>query len=161
MPPPEIPPFPAFVAAPDLHETIALPGLGIEHHVRVPSAATGGQLCLIEEVTAAGAGPPRHVHKAQTEVFRFLEGDYLVEIDGQPLPAPPGTVAVVPPGRPHAFKNRGTTPGRLIFLLTPAADAEGFFRSLARLLAEGPPDPVRLNAELARFGFEIVGPPLA
>lgn len=155
-----IPVFPAFLAAPGLHETIVLPGLGIEHRVRVPSAATGGQLCLIEEATAPGAGPPRHVHKGQTEVFSFLEGDYVVEIDGQPMPAPPGTVAVVPPGRPHAFKNRGATTGRFLFLLTPAGDTEGFFRRLAALLAEGPPDPARLNAELARFDFEITGPPI-
>lgn len=157
---PEIPPFPAFVAAPDLHETIALPGLGIEHHLRVPSAATGGQLCLIEEVTAPGAGPPRHLHRTQTELFRFLDGDYVLEIDGQPLPAPPGTVAVVPPGRAHAFKNRGSAPARLLALLTPAEEAEALFRSLARLLAEGATDPARLNAALGRFGFEIVGPPL-
>ncbi|MCS6778399.1 MAG: cupin domain-containing protein [Geminicoccaceae bacterium] len=157
----ELPVFPAFVAAPGIHETIRLPGLGIEHHVRVPSAATGGQLCLIEEITAPGAGPPRHVHKLQTEVFAFLEGDYLVEIDGQSMPAPAGTVVVIPPGRPHAFKNRGSTPGRFLFLLTPAGDTEGFFRKLAAILAEGPPDPERLNRELAAFGFEVTGPPMA
>lgn len=156
----EIPVFPAFVAAPEIDERFVLPGLGIEQRLRIPGAATGGQLCLVEQLCPPGKGPPRHVHTSQTEVLRILEGEFELEIDGTPIPAPAGTVAVVPPGRPHAFVNRGTSPARVLFLLTPAGDVAAFFRRLAQLLADGPVDPDRLNRELAPFGFAITGPPM-
>ena len=156
----EIAPFPAFAAAPEIDERFVLPGLGIEQRLRVPAAATGGQLCLVEQLCPPGKGPPRHVHTAQTEVLRILEGTFELEIDGAPIPAPAGTVAVIPPGRPHAFVNRGATHGRVLFLLTPGNDLAAFFRRLAELVVEGPADPDRLNRELAPFGFAITGPPM-
>lgn len=156
----ELPVFPAFVAAPEIDERFVLPGLGIEQRLRVPAAATGGQLCLVEQVCPPGKGPPRHVHTIQTEVLRVLEGEFELEIDGAPMPAPAGTVAVIPPGRPHAFVNRSAEPGRVLFLLTPGSDLAGFFARLSALLAEGPADPARLNRELAPFGFAITGPPM-
>ena len=51
-------------------------------------------------------------------------------------------------------------PARLLFILTPALEAEAFFAALAAATAAGKPDPTVL-AELAqRFGTEFVGPPL-
>ncbi len=157
----DLPAFPAFVAAPGFDERFVLPGLDIEQRLLVPAAATGGQLCLVEQLCPPGKGPPRHRHHHQTEVLRVLEGHFELEIDGSPIPAPEGTVAVIPPGRSHAFVNRGEAAGRVLFLLTPGSDLAAFFAKLAALLAEGPADPARLNAELAAFGFEITGPPVA
>ena len=152
-----------FVGSLETARTTDLGPLGIVHRVIVPSTATGGRLCAIEERTAPGKGPPRHVHRDQTEIFHFLEGDYEIEVGGKLVAAPPGTSAVVPPGAVHAFRNRGATTGRLIFMLTPALDTEGFFAALAAELATGaggPPDPARLNKLMAPWGFEIAGPPL-
>ncbi|MCS6876910.1 MAG: cupin domain-containing protein [Geminicoccaceae bacterium] len=157
----EVPVFAAFVAAPEIDERFALPGLGIEQRLKIPTAATGGQLCLVEQICDPGKGPPRHVHKTQTEILRILEGRFELEIDGAPIPAPAGTVAVIPPGRPHAFVNRSDEPGRVLFLLVPGSDLAAFFRRLRELLAEGPVDPERLNRELAAFDFAITGPPMA
>lgn len=156
----ELPVFPAFVAAPEIDERLVMPGLGLEQRLRVPAAATGGQLCLVEQICAPGKGPPRHAHTRQTEVLRVLEGTFELEIDGAPMPAPTGTVAVIPPGRPHAFVNRSAEPGRVLFLLTPGSDLAAFFRRLAELLAEGSKDRERLDRELAHFGFELHGPPM-
>lgn len=156
----ELPVFPAFVAAPDIDERFVLPGLGIEQRLRVPAAATGGQLVLVEQLCPPGKGPPRHVHTNQTEVLRVLEGEFELEIDGAPMPAPAGTVAVIPPGRPHAFVNRSAEPGRVLFLLTPGSDLAGFFRKLQELAEAGPAEPLRWNRELAPFGFAITGPPV-
>jgi mannose-6-phosphate isomerase-like protein (cupin superfamily) len=153
-------PFPSrFVAAAD-GERVPLPSLGIEARVLAPDAATAGQLAMFEETTAPGKGPPLHVHRRQTEVFRFLEGEYELVVGERRYRATAGAAAVVPPGVPHAFRNVGATPARLLFILTPALEAEAFFAALAAATAVGKPDPAVL-AELAqRFGTEFVGPPL-
>jgi uncharacterized cupin superfamily protein len=82
-------------------------------------------------------------------------------IDDQRFLAGPGDTAFVPAGVAHAFWNRGATPGRLLFGLTPAAEGEGFFQELAAFVgAEGPPDVAAINEHFAGR-FEVVGPPLA
>jgi mannose-6-phosphate isomerase-like protein (cupin superfamily) len=154
------PSFPTrFVAAAD-GERVPLPSLGIETRVLASGAATGGQLAMFEETTAPGRGPPLHVHHRQTELFRFLEGEYELVVGERRYVAAAGAAAVVPPGVPHTFRNIGAAPARLMFILIPALEAEAFFSALAAATATGKPDPLAL-AELAqRFGTEFVGPPL-
>jgi mannose-6-phosphate isomerase-like protein (cupin superfamily) len=152
--------FPSrFVAAAD-GERVLLQGLGIEIRIVAPGAGTGGQLAMFEETTAPGMGPPLHVHHRQTEIFRFLEGDYEMAVGGRRYRATPGAAAIVPPGVPHAFRNVGATPARLLFLLAPALEAEAFFTALAAATMAGKPDPAVLAAFAQRFGTEIIGPPL-
>jgi mannose-6-phosphate isomerase-like protein (cupin superfamily) len=153
-------PFPPFVRNGLDAQPIVLPDLGLELSVLIPAAATGGATCMFEEVTRPGSGPPLHVHADQDECFYFLEGTYLLHVDGRQWRVGPGDVAVVPRGTPHGFANVGTTTGRLLFTLTPARDGERFFLELAEALKEGPPDPDALNRRFAGRGFAIVGPPL-
>ncbi|MGD9508191.1 MAG: cupin domain-containing protein [Geminicoccaceae bacterium] len=139
---------------------ILLADLGIEQRVLAPAAATDGQLAMLEETTQPGKGPPLHVHHRQTELFRFVEGEYELVVGGRRYVAAAGASAIVPPGVTHAFRNIGPTPARLLFVLTPALQGEAFFSELAAAMTHGRPDPARL-AELAqRHGAEIVGPPL-
>ncbi len=141
-------------------ETIALPPLGISLRLLVP-AARGGGIALFEETTAPGKGPPLHVHHRQTETFHVLESRYEFAVGERRFAATPGCTLMVPAGAPHAFRNVGDGPGRFLFALTPAEDAEGFFRALAGQTAGGAMPPPEALAELAaRFGMEFVGPPL-
>ena len=152
--------FPSrFVAAAD-GERVPLPALGIEARILASGAATGGQLAMLEETTAPGKGPPLHVHHRQTEIFRFLEGEYELVVGELKYLATAGAAAIVPPGVPHTFRNVGATPARLLFILTPALEAEGFFAALAAVTAVGKPDPAVLAQLAQRFGTEFVGPPL-
>ena len=148
-----------FVAAAD-GERVPLPALGIEARILAPGAATGGQLAMLEETTAPGKGPPLHVHHRQTEIFRFLEGEYELAVGELRYLATAGAAAIVPPGVPHTFRNVGATPARLLFILTPALEAEAFFAALAAATAIGKPDPAVLAQLAQRFGTEFVGPPL-
>ncbi len=142
-------------------ETIALPPLGISLRVLVPAASGGGGIALLEETTEPGKGPPLHVHHRQTETFHVLEGRYDFLVGERRFAATPGCTLVVPAGAPHAFRNTGDAPGRFLFALTPADDADGFFRALAGHTAGGAMPPPEALAELAaRFGMEFVGPPL-
>ena len=148
-----------FVAAAD-GERVPLPALGIEARILAPGAATGGQLAMLEETTAPGKGPPLHVHHRQTEIFRFLEGEYELAVGELRYLATAGAAAIVPPGVPHTFRNVGATPARLLFILTPALEAEALFAALAAATAVGKPDPAVLAQLAQRFGTEFVGPPL-
>jgi mannose-6-phosphate isomerase-like protein (cupin superfamily) len=150
-----------FFEAAAAHQTIELAALGISTRVLLSAAATGGKLVLFEETTAPGAGPPLHVHHRQAEFFRVVAGDYAFVIGDQTFLAGPDDTVFVPVGMPHAFCNRGSSPGRLLFGLTPAAEGEAFFTELARFLrADAPPDVAAINEAFAGR-FEIVGPPLA
>lgn len=133
---------------------------GVEMRVLVPAAATGGSFFVVEETTQPGMGPPLHVHRWQTELFRFLEGRYALEVDGRRCEVGAGDVAVVPPGARHAFRNIGAAPARLMFMLTPALSGEAFLRDLGSLAGAGPPDPAHLAAYAVPLGTEFVGPPL-
>lgn len=145
----------------DAHRTIELAALGIATRVLLPASATDGEIVLLEETTSPGKGPPLHVHTAQAELFRVMEGRYEFMIGEERFAAGPGDTAYVPAGTAHAFWNTGETPGRLLFGLTPAAEGEAFFTELAQLLTVGAaPDIAAINEHFAGR-FEIVGPPLA
>lgn len=142
------------------HQIIDLAGLGISTRVLLPAAA-GGSVALFEETTAPKAGPPVHIHTAQDEFFRVMEGSYEFLIGDDRYAAGPGDTAFVPKGTVHAFWNTGEAPGRLLFGLAPAAEGEGFFTELAKFISsDGPPDVAAINEHFAGR-FEIVGPPLA
>jgi len=153
-------PLPPFVRNGLDAPQIDLSPLGIELRVLIPAAASGEGICLMEEITRPGSGPPLHVHADQEECFYFLEGSYLLRVGEQEWRVGPGDVAVVPRGMPHAFTNLGVTPSRLLFTLTPARSGEQCFLELAELLAAGRPSPEEINARLARHGFALVGEPL-
>ena len=101
------------------------------------------------------------MNKKQLTRSPGYDGDPHVSWDGRRYVATAGAAAIVPPGVPHAFRNIGLTPARLLFVLTPALEGEAFFTELAAALAAGRPDPARLAELTQRFGTEIVGPPLA
>ncbi|MFT7488330.1 MAG: quercetin dioxygenase-like cupin family protein, partial [Candidatus Promineifilaceae bacterium] len=44
---------------------------------------TDGRIAVFEEIVAPGAGPPRHTHRTQVEVFHVIEGTLRFEIGGE------------------------------------------------------------------------------
>ena len=133
--------------------------MGIEARILASGAATGGQLAMLEETTAPGKGPPLHVHHRQTEIFRFLEGEYELAV-GAAVSGYRRCRGHRAAWRAATFRNIGATPARLLFILTPALEAEAFFAALAAATAVGKPDPAVLAQLAQRFGTEFVGPPL-
>jgi hypothetical protein len=58
---------------------------------------------------------------------------------------------------PHVWAFAGGSPGRILFIFTPAGQMEGYFRALGNTDAKPPQDPAFYRA----YGMELVGPPLA
>ena len=143
-------------------------GLGPEWvTLKVTGAETNGAYLVIEVRTPAGGGPPLHTHRA-SEVFFVVEGsfEFPTLIDGQPhaVVAEAGESVHIPGGIPHTYKNIGDDFGRLIGVVSPAAEMEGFFREALDRVAdpsETPaldtqPDFSRLMAASAKYNFEFV-----
>ena len=64
----------------------------------------------------------------------------------------PGTCAFMPRNVPHAWKNSGTVPGRVVFLYTPAG-AGKFVEEMLERPADG-----ELEKRLEEAGWEVLGP---
>nr|WP_298297761.1 cupin domain-containing protein [uncultured Litoreibacter sp.] len=75
---------------------------------------------VFEDIVAPGVEPGRLIHHDQDETFIFLEGTFDVEIDGVLYQMEPGDIGFVPRETVHAFKNVGSTPGRLRYVFSLA-----------------------------------------
>jgi quercetin dioxygenase-like cupin family protein len=114
---------------------------------------------------------PQHIHHAHDETYYVLGGSFRFWMAGREVAGSPGSFVFIPRGTPHTWVNDGTTPGRVILLLTPGG-MRGYFDELRPLLPElmpGMDDPLRIDPGVMakaqeimhRYQYELVGPPLA
>ena len=118
-------------------------------------------LTVIHSVTPPAGGPPLHLHLSETEVFFVIEGSFLFVLDEEPVQVETGGTVFIPPRTRHQYQNVGETPGKLLIILTPAG-LDQFFVELDALLKEqSVPDMPAIAALHAKFGMELLGPPLS
>ncbi|HYC55353.1 MAG TPA: cupin domain-containing protein [Candidatus Binatia bacterium] len=156
-PPPALSsPFATVIAVPDDARTLLV--MSDTVRLLVSGAQTGGAYAVAEIVSPAGSGPPPHVHADEDEIFYVLEGS--VELfDGEKRSiVGPGSVAVLPRGRVHGYRNAGTTPLRMLLVLAPARFAQ-YFEALDKLGKDATPQRA---TELGRdFHLQFMPPPQA
>ncbi len=126
------------------------------------SEETGGAFFLFEDVVEQGKVTPVHIHPASDETFYILDGEILLDLDGERRTLSTGGVVVIPRGVPHAFMV--TSPQtRLLTLQTPGTD-EPFYR-LASEPAPASSQPIPVDFDRIRDAarqtgaIEILGPP--
>jgi quercetin dioxygenase-like cupin family protein len=99
---------------------------------------TGGALLRLELFAAPGGFvAAEHVHPNQEERFEVRAGTLGLRVDGVERVLRAGDVAVVPPGRPHAWWNAGDDEARLLGELRPALRTEMFFETFFGLAQDG------------------------
>lgn len=132
--------------------------------LKVVGEDTDGTFVLGEEVSPPGGGPPPHVHRREDEAFCVLEGEYEFFVGGRTIRAGAGSVVYGPRNVPHAFKNVGTTPARMLAFVAPAG-FQGFLEEAGEEATEGssPPKPgreeiERVLAAAPRYGIEMLPP---
>ncbi|WP_371171711.1 cupin domain-containing protein [Aliiroseovarius sp. 2305UL8-7] len=140
-------------------EALDFPG-AITLRVLLSGSQTNGTQAVFEDIVAPGVGPGRHIHHGQDETFFFLEGTFDVEIDGVLYHMKPGDVGFVPRETTHAFKNVGSTPGRLRYVFSPALRMEEMFRALYQAQDDGPLSEATMIKVASHHGQTFVGPPL-
>ena len=67
-----------------------------------------------------------HLHRNEDEILHVLEGDFRFWCGDWVRNAGAGATVVLPRGVPHAFRNVGAAPGRMLEVAAPGG-FEGFF----------------------------------
>src|SRR6266516_4544494 len=123
-----------------------------------------------------------HLHRQAEELFYILDGELdllafepRIRTSGdwrswesasgmRVMRGGPGSTMFVPAGCPHAFANPGTTPARMLFLVSPPGH-ERYLQEIGELIGQpGPPDPAAIAEVRARHDIQqltpmVVGPP--
>jgi quercetin dioxygenase-like cupin family protein len=126
------------------------PGIGVVF--KIDGHDAGGALSIVEHPFDVGALVPPHVHTLEDEISIVLEGDIGFRSGDQEVVLGPGGYIVKPRGEVHAMWNAGSTPARMIEVISPAG-FEGFFRELAGMTAAGPVE-LPVIAKLAE-GYQL------
>lgn len=134
-------------------------------HVLADHEMTGGQFALIEQRARRGFSPPVHVHAREDQFFYVLEGEVTVLLGDAERRVAAGGTAWLPRKVAHTFRVESDEV-RLLEISTPAGFEQfhidaGAPAAELRIPDETPLD-VRAMAEAsARYGCDIVGPPMA
>ncbi len=131
------------------------PGVGVVF--KIDGADTAGALSVVEHPFAVGALVPPHVHTREDEISIVLEGAIGFRSEDQEVVLRAGGYIVKPRGEVHAMWNAGTSPARMIEIISPAG-FEGFFRELTGMTAVGPPEPEAIVELGDRYGLPFAKP---
>ena len=74
---------------------------------------------LAEASLPPGGATQRHYHRLSEEFYYILEGDGIMEIDGEELPVGPGDAILIPPGAWHQIRTGADRGLRLLCCCAP------------------------------------------
>lgn len=148
------------MVAPGEGKTIALQG---GHTVTFLHRAINSGYSLIEWMAPpAIPGPPLHVHRVTDEGFYVLEGTLGFQVGEQTIHGLSGAYIFTLRGLAHTYWNQGSTPAKLLILISPPG-FEQYFEELSEGLAaagDSAEAAMRTRKALsAKYDIEIVGPP--
>jgi mannose-6-phosphate isomerase-like protein (cupin superfamily) len=141
------------------------------------TGADGSHNSIFEVMVPPGFDVGAHVHGRGQEFFYVLEGtlellafeprqrttdtwtNWESESGDRAVQVSPGGCMFVPPGVPHAFRNSGTEPVRMLFQSTPAPDHERYFEEIAEIWAAGDSvDPEAIRSMRERYDVTQITP---
>jgi quercetin dioxygenase-like cupin family protein len=137
--------------------------VGDRYTFLLTGAQTDGAYFVFEAFVPPGSGPPLHVHHRDDEFFHVIDGEFEFTVAGATSRVGAGEVIIARREIPHAFKNVGATPGRMIITVTPAG-LENFFaevgiRLRSRRDTPVPPSPgdiAKLMQATPKYGLELI-----
>jgi mannose-6-phosphate isomerase-like protein (cupin superfamily) len=128
---------------------------------------TDGHYSLFEARTVSGGGVPLHYHTLDEETFYVLEGTYQFEVGDESLRAGRGECLHIPRPIPHAFRNVGDEPGKMLVIVSPGGYHEAYFDEAweavddLRDLSDIPeaPDMEKVGRALEKAGMRMLASP--
>lgn len=114
------------------------PGLGVVF--KIDGEDSGGALSIVEHPFGVGTLVPPHIHTREDEFSIVVEGEIGFRSEDQEVVLSAGGYIVKPRNQVHAMWNAGTTPARMIEVISPAG-FENFFRELVDLSDHDPINP--------------------
>jgi quercetin dioxygenase-like cupin family protein len=131
------------------------PGTGVIF--KLFGQATGGALSMVEHPFDVGALVPPHVHTREDEYSIVLEGEIGFRSGDREVVLGAGGYITKPRDEMHAMWNAGSTPARMIEVISPAG-FEDFFREFADITDAGVPDFGAIVALGDRYGLSFGRP---
>jgi len=128
-----------------------------EMRVKADAASTGGVVSVLEATEPPGFGPPVHVHDDAAEAFYVVEGEYVMNLDGEERRCPAGSFVFIPSGVPHGFRV-GEVASRKLNFYFPVAMI-GYFDDLAAALARADVTEDELARIAEAHHMHTLGPP--
>lgn len=119
----------------------------------IEHGATEGRFALIEHRLAPNAlAAPLHLHTREDEFSFILEGEVGAHVDGRELIARVGDLVAKPRGQWHTFWNAGSSPARVLEIISPAG-----LEQLFRLLDTSPElyEPEKLIPLAEQYGAKV------
>ena len=132
---------------------------GTQYKRILGEADSGGAMSIVDSVSPAGSGPPRHIHDAEDEAFVVLTGECEFWMAGERKRCGPGEAIFVPRGVEHTFRVVGDAPSRHLIILTPGG-FENFFSEMAQGQFRIPEDMEQVVESGGRHNLRFTGPPL-
>jgi len=122
-------------------------------------------LLLFEGRTASAGMIPPH-REENHEAFYILEGEFELEIEGEPQRCEAGDFLSIQPGVLHEVRNIAPDWGRIMFVASPGRGHQRFFETLGEPLEPGadpppltePPDFERIAAVGRTNGIHFLPP---
>jgi len=131
------------------------PGVGVVF--KIDGEDTGGALSIVEHPFAVGALVPPHIHTLEDEYSIVLEGEIGFRSEDQEVVLGAGGYIIKPRGEVHAMWNAGSTPARMIEVISPAG-FERFFREFVEMSAAGRPSGEEIGRLGERYGLPFAQP---
>ena len=141
-----------FLIAPEQDEAIDN-GI-VRMNVLLEPGRAEGFAVFVSTFPPLGGGPPAHHHDTYDEAFYVLSGEMEFRVDGETARVPAGSMAWIPRGATHAFRNPHPEPARMLIVTTPDAI------DLITRMPEGLRSPEAMHALFAEHDSHIDGPPL-
>jgi len=127
---------------------------GNPQYHKVVGADTGEQVFEWVDNIPPGSGIPPHVHTKEDEIFRILQGEVEIKIDGKATILKEGDMAFAPKNLVHSWKVVGKQKAKMWVSAFPSG-MEHMFHEL-KDLPPGPPDPKKLAEISEGYGIQFV-----
>ncbi len=127
----------------------------------IVSRVQGGQSAGLFEMYDFTLGPATvdyHVHRTMDETLYVVAGEIEFNVAGKKVLRPAGSVAFVPRGVHHGFRNPGPGRARVLITFTPSRSQNEYFRELEKLFAAPALDKAALAALQKRYDQELIEP---
>jgi mannose-6-phosphate isomerase-like protein (cupin superfamily) len=122
---------------------------------KVTAEDTGGAFSLALETTEPHAGIPLHVHHREDEAMYILQGEYEIECGDHLIRVGAGAFVFLPKYVPNRYQNLGDTPGKFLYITSPAG-FEKVVEKTSALMGSSGPDMQRVKATAHDHGIDFL-----
>lgn len=124
----------------------------------ITSADSGGAVTIFQMNALPQSGPFLHVHHREDEWYFVIDGNFRFRAGDNEYALTQGSSIWLPRGVPHVWANIEKTEGKMLLMCQPGG-FEHFFDEIGTV-PQNEKSPDRMRMLMAKYGMEMLGPPL-